>query len=135
MKIFNQLLNKTIPITRSFRENHLISMFQKYRKCYRLILRPGIKTDAHKRPNLRRDILFLHSFHKLSVGPSPAFLLELPKSVLRFWGEMSPEGSHYSFSPPPGYKQLNISAKTNTQWFGNVTTTEATSLYRKHSGS
>jgi len=79
------------------------------------VKRPFIKTDAHKCPSLRRDSLFLYSFHKLSVGPN-AVLLELPKSVLlHFRGEMSPEDSHYCFPPPPAYTQLNISAKTNTQ--------------------
>lgn len=47
---------------------------------------------------------------------------------------MCPEGSHYWFPLHPGLVAQHLS-KTNTQKFGNVATTEATSLHRKHPGN
>lgn len=69
----NQLLNKLIKKKNlgshklGHLENHLIEkcfrntrkVFQKYRKCYRLILkRPGIKMNVHKHPILKETFCF-----------------------------------------------------------------------------
>lgn len=75
---------------------------------------------------LKRRLVSL-VIYKLSEGKKNRKNFWKKLILLHFRAEMCPEGSHYWFPLHPGLVAQHLS-KTSTQKFGNVATTEATSL-------